>query len=476
MTELIKSGAGRFTGNDYQLWLGVKLICEWIKNSPKDHQLNPPWLSEEIGVKKYGIFDDILLYKDNLFYFFQAKYVISILGEYIDEEKLLNDKYELSLKEMYESYKKIKYELGHDNFELIICSNRPIANLLKKVLIKNNGHFEKPFISGTSRKKYKKELREKFLKKIEVNEFKSFMSKLKFQFYESPENELKNMSGFPEGFINKIYQLVKSNAIKKGDKTFSKILYELVYNIFNNENISKKNPLRIGIYSKMATPKGIEFFKSLDLYSIANTSLNKIDWIELLSKIINLKKEIEDESDKRYLELYIKSHLTIGFMIGFIFRRTTEFFLAIKQEDEIWELDYTKESQFIKKKDKKLKVKTKKINKKSQIIIFRLNFTGKNIKTAFQNYLLSNKISPKIIIDISHKGFINENAINSIVFSILALMKGHLNKPIKEIHIFNAIPIGLAVFLGYNFNAFPPIHLYEYDNNKNKYIYTNVLK
>ena len=43
----------------------------------------------------------------------------------------------------------------------------------------------------------------------------------------------------------------------------------------------------------------------------------------------------------------------------------------------------------------------------------------------------------------------------------LAKMIGHY--PISEIHIFSAVPQGLAVLIGHNLSALPPVQLYEFD-------------
>ena len=68
----LKPNSGTFYGKEFQLWLGVKLICEWFEID-YSQSLDPPWLIEEIGRKEYGIFDDILMYKDGVYYFYQVK-------------------------------------------------------------------------------------------------------------------------------------------------------------------------------------------------------------------------------------------------------------------------------------------------------------------------------------------------------------------------------------------------------------------
>ncbi len=37
---------------------------------------------------------------------------------------------------------------------------------------------------------------------------------------------------------------------------------------------------------------------------------------------------------------------------------------------------------------------------------------------------------------------------------------------ISEVHLFAAIPQALAVIIGHNLNAMPPVHLYEHDGGE----------
>ncbi len=37
---------------------------------------------------------------------------------------------------------------------------------------------------------------------------------------------------------------------------------------------------------------------------------------------------------------------------------------------------------------------------------------------------------------------------------------------ISEVHVFAAVPQGLAVMIGHNLNATPPVQLYEYDGSE----------
>ena len=62
--------------------------------------------------------------------------------------------------------------------------------------------------------------------------------------------------------------------------------------------------------------------------------------------------------------------------------------------------------------------------------------------------------------------------INQITKKIKSVNK----KGIEEIHIFNSIPLGMAIFLGYNFNVISPVHIYEFDKKKHNYKKSIILR
>ena len=477
MTEKNKPGIGRFEGNKYQLWFAVKLILSWILELAKNTESESPWLRLEIGVQKYGIFDDILMFKDSTYYFFQAKSTSNILGDSFDEENLIDDSDEISIKKMYKSYNLIKQQLNHSNFELLIISNKPSANKLRRILMKNDGHLENSFIMGTCTLNEKKELRKDLIAKLDAPEdFEDFLKKLIFNYCESPENEIINHPIFPKDFINHIYNLVKKNAIKESKSDESKIKFEDIITIYDMDKFRAKTPIKIVIYSKMNLQNSSDYEESIDLTEDTNLNLNNINWGIIWDKIKNLKEKLDLRYEKKNLYIEIKAHLTIGFIFGFLFRKTTGYQLIVNQLGEFWELVDQSSKLLFKKLKKDLDIKIKKSLKKNTSLIVRLNFTGKNVQIPSDRFISSHNIHPKVAIDIKFKRSIKKEEVTNIISIILDLIQKNLKFDIQEIHIFNSIPIGLAILLGYHFNSLPPIYLYEFDNINNKYVQSIILK
>ncbi len=477
MIERNKPGIGRYKGDDYQLWYAVKLISYWILDPPKLGITDLPWLKLEIGVKKFGIFDDVLMYLDSRYYFYQAKSTSNVLGDIISENNLLNDDDKLSINKLYYAYKKITAEYSNNEFNLIIVSNRAYTGSLRQVLIANDGHIEEPFISGKNRLGEKLELRELFKNKLKnPDDFEDFLRSLIFIWEENPEYELKINPSLPPVFIEYVYNLVKKNAMKESISGDFKIRYDVVLKIYQMDEVKEKIPLKIGIYSKLNIPKSITYEESIDLKDDVDKSLDEIDWSQIYKKISDFKKLIEDNHEKKTIILDIKAHLTIGFIVGFIFRRTTGYKIIVNQLDEYWNLEEKNYKINLKKLKKEMKIKIKKFRDNNQSLVLKLNFTNKDVNTPSKIFLESKNIKKKVMIEISLRRLIKKYELRYLVNIILDKIQNNLKYNIQKIYLFNSIPIGLAIFLGYNFNALPPIYLYEFDNTINKYVQSIILK
>ena len=177
--QKLKPGGGVHHGYEFQIWYGVNLAIEWISQSKIKDKNEPPWLREEIGVKKYGIFDDIQEYRNGIYYFYQAKSTKMILGNPVDLDELLDSEGDLSIKKMYDSYSKIKSEYEDLPFYLTIITDRGYEKNIKNFLQNNTGQFEDSFIRNTC-KMEKKKIRNKFLELCDNSDIEDFLERISF--------------------------------------------------------------------------------------------------------------------------------------------------------------------------------------------------------------------------------------------------------------------------------------------------------
>lgn len=471
MTESIKTGAGIQEGFEFQYWYGVKLIIDWKISPPKDI-INPPWLKEEIGRNEYGIFDDILMFKDSNYFFYQAKKSFSTRGGLIDENELLDDESSLSILEMYSSYKKIKKNYPNANFYLINVSNKVISGILREIILPNENRIEDSFVKGSSRKAEKIKLREMFKEKCVGNDFNGFLKRLRFVHFENPEFEVKHKPILPLNIIQNIFNWVKKIAQKKFINSENRISYGDFKFLLNINELAI--PLRVGFYSKSEFPSDILYDYSIDFFSLIEGSLNEIDWNKFREEIEDLRKKIIKESQNRLIRIEALSHLTLGYIIGFVFRSTTGFKLQVLQRfkdlEEIWEYGSTNNS----KTAENIKINTKSSNDSSKDLVICLEFTNKPVTHLAKEYLTTNNMEYKKIIELILTNPITANQVTPLLKTIINMIVKV--KGIKIVHLFSAIPLGLAVLLGYNFNAMPTIQLYEFDMAERTYIPSYKLK
>ncbi len=465
MLDKLKPRSGRYTGDEYQRWMGVRLICEWFLET-SIHKNDPPWLEEEIGINEYGIFDDILMYKNAIYYFYQIKHTISIIGDTIKIGHLTkeNKTSKISIDKIFESYCKIKTQINSNQFEMIVCSNKSVDSSLESIIGKD-GKFKENFINGNL-KESNLNIRNKFFELCgRPDGFNNFLNKISFiRPYLNPELESKRISPLSDNFLNLIYNLVDRTTKNPNFKIFFNT--PIIQQIFMQEQKFESLTLKTGIFSYHPIPKAETFDYELDLFTLIQNNPN---WNIIRDNIDNLKETIMNTSTIRSLMIIAKIHLTIGYMIGFVFRKTTGFYLSIKQLDDLWTYSNSENKRY-------LKVKLKRINKNSNILVVLINIGENDLNTPVSNYLNENKINSGYTLSFSYKKLIKNNEISSMINQITKKIKSVNKKGIEEIHIFNSIPLGMAIFLGYNFNVISPVHIYEFDKKKHNYKKSIILR
>lgn len=470
MTETIKRGAGIQEGFEFQYWYGVKLIIDW-KISPPGDLTNPPWLEEEIDNNKFGIFDDILMYKDSNYYFYQAKKAFSTMGGIINENDLLDDESNLSILKMYSSYQNIKKMYPNENFYLINVSNKAISGILREIIIPNKNRIEEPFIKNSIKKIEKKKLRNAIAEKCSGNDLEDFLKRIRIFHFENPEYDVKHRPIVPLNIIQNLYNWVRKIAQKKFINSENKISYGDFQFLLN---IDKSDiPLRLGFYSKSEFPSDILYDYSIDFFSQINGALKEIDWNIFRNQVEKLRKTIIARNQNRLIRIEALTHLTLGYIIGFVFRSTTGFNLQVLQRfidlEEVWK--FKSKNQNL--NEENIQINTEVSNENSKNLIICLEFTEKPVINFAKEYLVNNNIDYKQITEIIFRPPITANQVTPLINTIIKLMVKV--EGINMIHLFNAIPLALAILLGFNFNAMPTIQLYEFNMAERNYIPSYIL-
>jgi len=227
MLERVKPGSGRIAGDDHQIWVGVKIILDWF-NLPCNESNYDTWLREEIGFKKYGIFDDIQVCVNGKYEFYQVKKSITAGGNCIDENTLTDGNSDLKIRNMYDSYLKIKDILKNNgDFRLIICSDRVITGDIRECI--DQGKFSESFTRNSVKKDEKKKVRKMLFEACgSPDNFEDFLKRIHFTRINAPETEVRKLLQNRPDIIGHLYELVKNNALFEFDGKTKKIYYSNV--------------------------------------------------------------------------------------------------------------------------------------------------------------------------------------------------------------------------------------------------------
>ena len=220
--------------------------------------------------------------------------------------------------------------------------------------------------------------------------------------------------------------------------------------------------LNIGIFSYHNTPKGEDIQFSLDLSSLFKSDNLEVNWQMIQKKIEKFKTEIQDLSPVKTLLVNPKTHLSAGFIFGYVFRETTGYKLIIKQNNELWSNNKTTTSKHWKIRE----ITGNNLDSNNIIIMIRIGIN--DIKSLVNRYINENTFKYRQKISYTLNEYIDKDDIYPLIQELIKELKKKIKLQIK-FHIFASIPIGLAILIGYHLNVLIPIQLYEYNKSLKTY-------
>jgi hypothetical protein len=186
-------------------------------------------------------------------------------------------------------------------------------------------------------------------------------------------------------------------------------------------------------------------------------------WGMVHASLLNVKKSITKEIGLLPLRFHGFRHLTGAFLLGRVFARPSGFIIETQQNGEYWSTN----SPLL--EDEPLKVQRDGGSVESEALFVEIS-TGDKMVADGVRRLVQAGIKPHAILRLVPKAGLDSTAVksNAMASSIAVQVRSEVSKalidcPVSSVHIFAAVPHSVATFIGYELNAFPPIHLYEYD-------------
>lgn len=170
------------------------------------------------------------------------------------------------------------------------------------------------------------------------------------------------------------------------------------------------------------------------------------------------------------VRLYSFAHLSLGLMFGFVFRDRTGFYLEIEQTNKGQDRSIWTTSE--EPAPHELSMKEYPGTLGSQNLCVKINLIARD-DSSVAAYTNSAGVDYRALLDVSPPSFpyLISNGQGVAIARQLAerIKELHGEYGTNTVHLFAAVPLGLALLIGYNLNACGSVQCHEFDNASREY-------
>ena len=208
----------------------------------------------------------------------------------------------------------------------------------------------------------------------------------------------------------------------------------------------------------------------VDAEKLLEEALDLVSWQEAWGSVheglLAVKRQISRYFGRPRLRVHGSKHLTAAFVLGYVFPSTV-CELEIRTKRGYWSTDCEPTPKDL------LMTNISDGTVGSESLYVELSTDDKLVRDAVRRHVQRTRVSPLKYLrftpgpDLASAPYMS----NADACAIAQQVRSELNRVISdygisEVHMFAALPQGLAMMIGHNFNAMPPIQLYEYDGSK----------
>ena len=239
--------------------------------------------------------------------------------------------------------------------------------------------------------------------------------------------------------------------------------------ILNDVEFGHGDFVMIGLSSKQRVSG--ELALNLDSMELFNAGLpTEYFWDYHISAALKRVKNALVSADKKVVRLHAFCHLSLALLFGYTFRRTSGFKLEVQQSGvnhgTVWATDSDREPNPLNENEVRG-------DASSTNLCVTINLLSSDFLSV-TSYLESASLSYRAMVKLSSENYpctISEGQAVGIALDMTNKIKElHAKYGTDTVHLFCAIPLGLAVLIGFNMNACGTICCYEFDNARREYI------
>jgi len=284
------------------------------------------------------------------------------------------------------------------------------------------------------------------------------------------------MSDYPDLF----FKYFSQNLSKEGVENLTN--YQFSSDKSTNNWPSNKKDLLSGITSNLkgaplTSPYqltvGLSSFDSIDFSGISDIEITLSDKSEKSFKsavktLNQFKTLINTKEISKDIIFFPQTRISFAFLLGWVFRKVTSHRLTLAlREGQVWKtygLPYV---------DPKLTEDLPIIldsGSKEIALVFNIS---RDIQESVKRHFKKTKAKTKAILGYSVEGYTVTSSAQalSISMQLARVIKNLVDRwRVTRIHLFAAMPVGLATLIAYHVNAICPISLYHMDESRTNYI------
>lgn len=190
------------------------------------------------------------------------------------------------------------------------------------------------------------------------------------------------------------------------------------------------------------------------------------NFLEAARILSNVKTVLKDPYFARDIRFNLQSRLSAAFLLGWVFRKVTHFNLEIIQNDQMW---VTKGLPYVPSRLYDFLPILNNVDGNEVVMVLNIS---RNIEEPVRNFIENWTIKPKVILAYGVEGnqILSPAHALSVASEVSKKIKNVMDRwQVKHLHIFSAMPAGLATLISFNLNAICPISLYHFDDSRTKY-------
>ena len=233
--------------------------------------------------------------------------------------------------------------------------------------------------------------------------------------------------------------------------------------------VKERYPLQIGFTSKQTPPAGVSL--DIDFTPFFENGLPyEQEWNTDFPRALHSVKSALLARSLTRIRLRTFAHLSLGLLFGFVFCERTGFCLEIEQttrgkDTAVWTT--TEEAS-----PHGLSMSEYPAQLDSQNLCVKINLVARD-DASVAAYADKSGLAYRVLLDVTppdYPHFISSSHAIGVARDLADRIKEiHGRYGTNAVHLFAAMPLGLAILVGYNLNACGSIQCYEFDNASREY-------